>query len=60
MTQARCNLNLATETIGTECHPDVVVQNLDRDHPSVLDVTREEDGSHASLPELALDIVPIL
>ena len=59
MAQARRNLNLATESIRSDGRSDVIVQNLDRDHAPVVFVARKEDRGHSSLPELALDIIPI-
>src|SRR5260221_10631831 len=60
MPQTGHNLNLATESIRPDGRSDVIVQNLDRDHSSVVFVARKEDRGHSSPPELALDIIPIL
>ncbi len=58
--ETRRNLNLATEPIGAERHADIVVQNLDGNLAAVRYVARQEDSGHASLSELALDVVAIL
>jgi hypothetical protein len=55
MLQARCELNLATETLGFYRCPDVLVQDLYYDFAPEGKLSRKEESRHAATIELALD-----
>src|SRR5688572_26550836 len=54
MRQARCDSNLAKETLGSDRNADVLPQNLDRDLTLMLALFGEVNYRHAPAPEDAL------
>ena len=57
MLQASGDLDLAQEAVGAERGRQLLVQQLDRDGPVMLQVLGEEDRGHAAPAELSLDRV---
>ncbi len=55
--QAGCDADLAHETIRADSHRDVRAQDLDGHLSPVPHVVREVNDGHATLTELALDVI---
>src|SRR5580698_8023037 len=56
--EARADPDLPKESLGSHHLRQIGVQDLDGDGAVVPNVVGEKDGSHAAVPELALDPVP--
>ncbi len=59
MLQTSGDGDLAREALGAECGRELLSQHLDGDLALVLQVFGKVDRCHATLPELALEAVPV-
>ncbi len=53
--QAGSHFHFAVETLGPQDVGQLLVQHLERHRALVLEILGQEDGGHATAPELALD-----